>query len=117
MGYRLSEWGVFDKASDSDSCVEAAKGIRTEADLFKFFGLAMIEPELREGLGEIEAAELGTMPQLVEASDICGAFHNHTHFLMGGIAWRQWWLVQRLWDGLTRFGRSFKSQFSGKWTE
>ena len=78
MGCRLSEWGVFDKASDSDSCVEAAKGIRTEADLFKFFGLAMIEPELREGLGEIEAAELGTMPRLVEASDICGAFHNHT---------------------------------------
>ena len=78
MGYRLSEWGVFDKASDSDSWVEAAKGIRTEADLFKFFGLVMIEPELREGLGEIEAAELGTMPRLVEASDICGAFHNHT---------------------------------------
>ena len=78
MGYRLSEWGVFDKASDSDSCVEAAKGIRTEADLFNFFGLAMIEPELREGLREIEVAELGTMPRLIEASDICGAFHNHT---------------------------------------
>lgn len=78
MGYRLSEWGIFDKASDSQSCVEAASGIRSEADLFKFFGLAMIEPELREGLGEISAAEAGRMPVLVEDSDICGVFHNHT---------------------------------------
>ncbi|MAV39133.1 MAG: histidinol-phosphatase [Puniceicoccaceae bacterium] len=78
MGYRLSEWGIFDKASDSQSCVEAASTIRSEADLFKFFGLAMIEPELREGLGEISAAEAGRMPVLLEDSDICGVFHNHT---------------------------------------
>ncbi len=35
-------------------------------------------PELREGRGEIEVAETGKLPCLIEAKDICGVFHNHT---------------------------------------
>jgi DNA polymerase (family 10) len=49
-----------------------------EADLFLLLGLPFIPPELREGLGEIEAAELGELPRLVELADLRGAFHNHT---------------------------------------
>ena len=41
-------------------------------------GLRYIPPELREGLGEIEAAEAGELPRLVELRDLRGAFHNHT---------------------------------------
>src|ERR1019366_3477366 len=41
-------------------------------------GLSFIPPELREGLGEIEAAESGELPRLVEWGDLRGAFHNHT---------------------------------------
>ena len=41
-------------------------------------GLQFIPPELREGLGEIEAAERGELPRLVELGDLRGAFHNHT---------------------------------------
>ncbi len=52
--------------------------IKTEADLFKALGLPFIPPELREGLGEIEAAEAGQLPRLVEVEDIRGVFHNHT---------------------------------------
>ena len=37
-----------------------------------------IPPELREGLGEIEAAETDKLPRLVEVEDIRGVFHNHT---------------------------------------
>jgi DNA polymerase (family X) len=33
---------------------------------------------LREGLGEIEAAQRGAFPPLVELTDVRGAFHNHT---------------------------------------
>jgi len=40
--------------------------------------LHYIPPELREGLGEIEVAEKGEFPRLVEAADIRGVFHNHT---------------------------------------
>ena len=52
--------------------------IGTEADLFAALGLAFIPPELREGLGEIEAAEQGRLPVLVTEADIRGIFHNHT---------------------------------------
>jgi DNA polymerase (family 10) len=55
-----------------------------ERDLFAALGLAFVPPELREGLGEIEAAERGPLPRLIEAGDIRGAFHNHTHASDGG---------------------------------
>ena len=52
--------------------------VRSEKDLFAALGLSFIPPELREGLGEIEAAEKGELPRLVEPEDLRGAFHNHT---------------------------------------
>ena len=78
MGYRLSEWGIFNKDSEENIPIDAVKDIETEADLFKFFGLEMIEPELREGLGEISAAENDALPKLIEKQEIRGVFHNHT---------------------------------------
>jgi DNA polymerase (family 10) len=78
MGYRLSEWGIFEKDSEGTISIEAVNDIQTESDLFKFFGLEMIEPELREGLGEILAAENKELPELIESHEIQGVFHNHT---------------------------------------
>jgi DNA polymerase (family 10) len=52
--------------------------VQSEADLFRALGLQPIPPELREGLGEIEAAEQGKLPELVTEADIRGVFHNHT---------------------------------------
>ncbi|MCX6948808.1 MAG: PHP domain-containing protein, partial [Opitutae bacterium] len=52
--------------------------ITSEEQLFSALDLAFIPPELREGLGEIEAAESNTLPRLVETGDIRGVFHNHT---------------------------------------
>src|SRR6185312_6955746 len=37
-----------------------------------------IPPELRENNGEIEAAEAGAIPTLIEQSDIQGDVHMHT---------------------------------------
>lgn len=51
---------------------------QTEAEMFAALGLKFIPPELREGLGEIEVAERGELPRLVELGDLRGAFHNHT---------------------------------------
>ena len=56
----------------------AGPALRTEADLFRALGLRFIPPELREGLGEIEAAEKNELPVLVEETDVRGVFHNHT---------------------------------------
>ncbi|MGK0456356.1 MAG: DNA polymerase (family 10) [Zhongshania aliphaticivorans] len=75
-GYSLSEWGLSEK--NAENTKQQSCGITDEKGLFAFLGLAFITPELREGLGELEAAESGQLPRLVEASDIRGVFHNHT---------------------------------------
>ena len=77
-GYSLSEWGLAEKAESGKLKTEMPNSITSEVELFKFLGLAEIAPELREGLGELEAAEAGELPTLVTRSDIRGVFHNHT---------------------------------------
>jgi DNA polymerase (family 10) len=51
---------------------------RTEADFYRKFGLAYIEPELREGHDEVDRAANGTLPLLVTAKDIRGELHAHS---------------------------------------
>jgi DNA polymerase (family X) len=56
---------------------------RTEAELFEALGLAYIPPELREDAGEIEAAQKGRLPDLIEGGDLKGTFHCHTDWSDG----------------------------------
>jgi DNA polymerase (family X) len=81
-GLSLSEWGLAPAGGDETvkAKVSAAKpaAIKTEQELFARLGLHYIPPELREGLEEIEMAERGELPRLVELEDLRGAFHCHT---------------------------------------
>ena len=80
-GLSLSEWGLVPAEGEGTVKAKAAGGqdlVMDEIELFARLGLRFIPPELREGLGEIEAAEKGGLPQLLEPSDLRGAFHNHT---------------------------------------
>ncbi len=52
--------------------------IYQERDLYRALDLDYIEPELREGRGEIAAAEEGRLPKLIELENLRGTFHNHT---------------------------------------
>ena len=83
QGLSLSEWGLAPAGGDETVKAKVAStkpaAIKTEDELFARLGLHPIPPELREGLGEIEAAEKGPLPRLVELSDLRGAFHNHTN--------------------------------------
>lgn len=72
-GLSMSEWGF--KSVDEKS---VAPGAKSEAEVFRALGLPWIPPELREGNGEIDAAEAGQLPKLVQLSDLRGVFHNHT---------------------------------------
>ncbi len=74
-GFSLTEWGLRPE-SGSEELLEV--NIESEADLFRFLKLDFIPPEIREDLGEIEAAENGKIPRLIEPSHIKGVFHNHT---------------------------------------
>lgn len=56
----------------------------TETDVYAALGLPWIPPELREDAGELEAAEAGTLPDvLVTAHDLQGAVHCHTDWSDG----------------------------------
>lgn len=71
-GLRVNEYGVFREADGT------RLGGATEAEIFGAVGLPFIPPELRENHGEIEAAERGTLPVLVEQKDLRGDLHVHT---------------------------------------
>jgi len=72
-GLSMSEWGF--KSVDDKT---VAPGAQNEEEVFQALGLPWIPPELREGNGEIDAAEAGQLPKLVQLSDLRGVFHNHT---------------------------------------
>lgn len=50
----------------------------TEAAFYRLLGLPEIPPVLREDRGEIEAAQAGTLPDLVSIADIRGDLHLHS---------------------------------------
>lgn len=68
--WKLSEYGLFSKRKRIAG--------KTEEEVYKKLGLPYIEPELREDLGEIEAAQKDLLPKLVEQKDIKGVFHVHS---------------------------------------
>ncbi|MGO8786164.1 MAG: DNA polymerase/3'-5' exonuclease PolX [Terriglobia bacterium] len=70
QGWKLNEYGLFQG--------EKVLASRTEEEIYAKFGLPWIPPELRENLGEIEAAEEGKLPKLVELGDIRGDLQMHT---------------------------------------
>jgi DNA polymerase (family 10) len=72
MGFTLSEYALAQV--DTNARVAGA----TEEEVYGALGLVWIPPELRENIGEIEAAADGRLPKLVELSDIRGDLHMHT---------------------------------------
>ncbi|MDD4933326.1 MAG: DNA polymerase/3'-5' exonuclease PolX [Methylacidiphilaceae bacterium] len=89
QGKKLSEWGLFretrvdfstgteDAAAEEEATGERIR-CRDEAEIYEKLGLTYIPPELRENLGEIQAAESSRIPRLVEWTDLRGTFHCHT---------------------------------------
>lgn len=57
-----------------------------EASLFRALGLSEIPPELREGGDEIVRAQAGTLPRLLEDSDLVGLVHCHTSYSDGTLS-------------------------------
>ncbi|GAC1571055.1 MAG: DNA polymerase/3'-5' exonuclease PolX [Candidatus Elarobacter sp.] len=68
---RVSENGIVDLTDGRTiTC-------RTEAEVYAALGMAYIPPEMRLGVGEIEAARNGSLPHVVELADLKGDFHMH----------------------------------------
>jgi DNA polymerase (family 10) len=72
LGFLLNEYGVF--RSDDETRLAG----ESEEEVYATLGLGWIPPELREMRGEIEAAQAGTLPRLIDAADLRGDLHMHT---------------------------------------
>ena len=72
MGYTLNEYSLADLKTG-----QAVAG-KTEEEIYAKLNLDYIPPELRENLGEIDAAEKHTLPSLITLSDLQGDVHMHT---------------------------------------
>src|SRR3989344_273430 len=69
-GLKLSEYGLFKGKKMIAS--------ETEEEIYKILGLPLIDPELRENQGEIEAALNGKLPKIINYGDIRGDLHVHS---------------------------------------
>jgi len=74
-GIKINEYGVFKG--------EKKIGGKEEKDVYRSLGMEWIEPELREDRGEIEAAQKGRLPKLVDESEIKGDLHVHSKWSDG----------------------------------
>jgi len=78
MGLSLSEWGLRPEEQKDSSRKAGPVEAHSEADIFEALGLQYVPPSLREGMGEVEAADRNELPELLEFADLKGCFHNHT---------------------------------------
>ena len=88
-GLRLNEFGLFPESLAGSSIgMEAAKHTllcSDESEIYKNLDMHWVPPEMREDMGEIEAASTSKslLPELIIPEDIKGAFHNHTIYSDG----------------------------------
>lgn len=76
QGLSISEYGI----AQGDGAPEP---VTSEEELYARLGLAFIPPELREGQDEVELAEQGRLPRLLEGKDLRGDLHVHTDWSDG----------------------------------
>jgi DNA polymerase (family 10) len=74
-GLKLNEYGV--------SRGRRRIAGRTEEEVYAALDLPYVPPELREDQGEIEAAEAGTLPRLIDHADLRGDLQTQTSWTDG----------------------------------
>jgi DNA polymerase (family 10) len=74
-GIKMSDYGLF-KGNKLIRC-------KDETEIFAALGMGYIPPELRENMGEIEAALKGEIPALLEKGDLRGVLHCHSTYSDG----------------------------------
>lgn len=85
-GLTISEYGVCQGEAGAKGELVAGE---TEESVYAAVGLPWIPPELREDRGEIEAAEAGRLPKLIEEGDLRSDLHLHTDASDGHVTLEQ----------------------------
>lgn len=79
LGYTLSEWALARLDDGPEGAAGSVVAAETEEAIYAALGMDWMPPELRENLGELEAAVRRQLPKLIEQSDLRGDVHMHTH--------------------------------------
>ena len=84
FGWSLNEYG-FSSLGSSETRGKAKQLVKctTEEDIYSALGCSYVPPELREDMGELDAAASGEIPALVDDADLRGTFHCHTTYSDG----------------------------------
>lgn len=80
-GIKINEYGIF----RGDTLIPC----KDEADIYRALGMHYVPPELREDRGEIEAARVGELPELVTVDDLRGILHVHSTWSDGQVSIRE----------------------------
>ncbi len=75
-GIKINEYGIF----RGDTLIPC----KDEVEIYRALGMQYVEPELREDMGEIQAARENALPDLVVESDLRGILHVHSTWSDGG---------------------------------
>ncbi len=74
MNITINDYGVFKVENDKETLIPCL----AESDIYAALGMDYVEPELREDMGEIEAAINHTLPTLVQERHLRGVLHAHS---------------------------------------
>jgi DNA polymerase (family 10) len=74
LNMTINDYGLFKIENGNETLIPC----QDEAEIYAALGMDYIEPELREDMGEIEAAAQHQLPSLVQQSDLCGILHAHS---------------------------------------
>lgn len=81
LGIKVSEWGLF-KGEKLIRC-------KDETEIFAALGMSYVPPELREDMGELDAALQDKIPRLIENEDLKGVLHCHSTYSDGANSMRE----------------------------
>ena len=77
LGIKMNEYGLF--ADNTQNIIPC----KDEEEIFQALGMQYIIPEIRENMGEIQAALEHRLPDMVKEEDIKGIFHVHSNYSDG----------------------------------
>ncbi len=69
--------------NDIGNIIQLSQTLSSEKEIYAQLQMQYIEPEMREGLGEVEKAKNNLLPVLIELNDLKGPLHNHSKWSDG----------------------------------
>lgn len=96
---RLREYALKKGLSLSEHALTREDGSEilcaTEQEVYQTLGLPWIPPELREDRGEVQAARTGSLPDLIERSDLQAELHCHSTWSDGNLSIKEMAIAAR----------------------